>query len=491
MSSVPSYWGPVDGVDSKDYLLLMEGDTPTSAPISLIGHALTNPSADSSDALQVTRVELKNGRIRTVVRTKRAAEVRSRSYTIGFPAGALWTPAQQAAFRKGCRKTFFMKYLCPEDRRYNHVDVFPDAVMDEPVEEGDLITIDDTVTLSSTSNITVTEKLRLWQLGFELVYDAAAAYRAVAFQSVDCPGCGDATGLAMFAGGGDGTAIPLLTDTDDRFSSVTARTTGGALTEHVKAIATKGDIVVVGVADEADATATAGSLRVSSDGGASFVAISGISLPVQAVTFVGDMIVAVGGIDAGPAQVWVSADRGATWVASTSSALPATSGAFSIAADGSSTVYIGCADGTLLKGTFTGAVLNLVDISANLPTVSTTLTAVHVYAPNHVAVGSTSNYYVESFDGGATFAAVSLPGTAAVNGIAGTSLRSVVALADGLAIRDVSTDFVFQRITLENGQTVTGDFTAVAMNLDNDFNIFVAVTDDGEVVFGKPFYPNA
>src|SRR5689334_3619106 len=158
MSTVPSYWGPADGVDSKDYLLMMEGDTAISSPISLLGHALTNPSADSSNALTVTRLQLKNGKIQTVVRTKRAAEVRSRSYTLGFPAGALWSPAQQAALREGCKKTFFMKYLCPEDRRYNHADVFPDASMDEPVEAGDLITIDDATILSSTAALTVAEK---------------------------------------------------------------------------------------------------------------------------------------------------------------------------------------------------------------------------------------------------------------------------------------------------------------------------------------------
>lgn len=490
MANVPAFFGPADGIDSKDYLLMMAGSTPTAAPISLIGHALTNPSADSSNALTVTRVELRNGRIRTVVRTKRAAEVRSRSYTIGFPAGALWSPAQQAALKQGCRTTFFMKYLCPEDRRFNHAEIFPDALLDAPVEAGDLVTIDDATILSATSNMTVTDKERLWALGWEKVADIAGKFDVVAFQSVDCPGCADAPGLSLLAGGGDGTAAPTVSDTDDRFATVAARTTGATAGDNVMALATRGNIAIIGTADKRDATAASGSLRVSTDGGVTYSAVSGITLPIYDIAFVGDTIIAVGGIAAGPAKMYASSDRGTSWTTLTNAALPGSSNLKSVAYDKDTGKFYAAGAAKLLVGTITGNNIQLTDISANVSGIAG-LTEVHVFSQDFVAVGGASSFYAESINGGTTFTYPNVPGSDAVTGIAGDKHRAVVTTASAICVRDVMTDFVYVPVTLENGATVSGTYTDVQMNLDGDRNIFVAVTDAAEVVFGKPFYPNA
>ena len=56
------FFGPKEGIDTKDYLFEMEGSTPVSRPESLVGHTLTNANVNLSDALQITRVELKRGR---------------------------------------------------------------------------------------------------------------------------------------------------------------------------------------------------------------------------------------------------------------------------------------------------------------------------------------------------------------------------------------------------------------------------------------------
>lgn len=490
MANVPSFFGPAEGVDSKDYLLLMAGDTPTSSPISLIGHALTNPSADSSNALTVTRVELRNGKIKTVVRTKRAAEVRSRSYTIGFPAGALWSPAQQAALRQGCRKTFYMKYLCAEDRRYSHAEIFPDALMDAPVEAGDLITIDDATLLSATSNLTVTDKERLWALGWNKVYDGADKFDAVAFQSVDCPTCSDVPGLSMFAAGGNGTLAPTVSDTDDRFSTVAARVTGATAGDNVMALATKGNVVVIGTADKRDATAASGSLRVSTDSGVTYTAVAGITLPIYDIVFAGDSIVAVGGIAAGAAKMYVSADKGASWTTVVNTVLPAT-GLKAVSYDAATGKIYAAGAAKLISAVINGAtVTTMTDISANVAGIAG-LSEVHVFSQDFLAVGGASGFYAESIDGGATFTYPGVPGSDAVNGIAGDKHRQVVVTDTAVCIRDVMNDFVYTSVTLENGQTVTGNYTDVQMNLENDRNIFVAVTDAAEVVIGTPFYPNA
>jgi hypothetical protein len=498
MANLPPFWGPAEGVDSKDYLFMMAGDTPVSTPTSLLGHAVTSPSADSSDALTVTRVELRNGRIKTLVRTKRAAEVRSRTYTIGFPAGSLWTPAQQLAFKRNCRRTFFMKYLCSSEARFNHADIFPDGLLDEPVEEGDLITVDDENVISSTSVLTVTEKLRLWAQGYEIIYTNAdtpiVQLFSSAFTTVDCPGCDEGVGLGIIVGGGDGTAAPEGFLTDDRFGSApTGLPIGGTLTDFAYALATKGDVIVAGTADSPVAASTAGTLRVSQDGGVSFTAVSGITSPIFGIAYFGSTIIAVGGTGAGAPVMFVSFDKGTSWTQITSTILSGlTTAATAIASDvEADNFYIVGEGGMLIKGRFIGDSVMLSNITANLPGGPGALNTVNVFSKDFIAVGGAANYYAESLDGGTTWTQPAVPGSAAVVGIAGNEHRAIVATADGLHVRDLFTDFVYTTLVLENGQVVTGNYTSVNMNVEDDFNIFMATTDDAEVVFGKPFYPNA
>lgn len=488
------FFGPENGIDTKDYLLLIDGDTAVSRPEKLVGHTLTNPNIDLSDALTVTRVKLSRGRIKTITLTKRAPEERGRQYTLGFPVGALWTPAMQLALRPGCRKTFYMKYLCPEDRRYNHIDIMPDALLDPVQPEGDLITVDDESTIAYTSTLRISEQVRLWQLGFSPIYDSTAAYHDIAFATADCPTCADVPGLGMFAVGGDGVAVPEVRITDDRFESSTTSATGAAATDIATAVYSDGGLVLVGTSDVANPTAAAtGNMAVSTDGGTTFALDTVILLPVHAITRLGDTLIAVGGAAAGPAKVWFSQDEGATWTASTSAALPAADALIDVSADPETgRVYAVGESGTLLLIEVAGSSLVITDLSANLPGAPGVLWAVKVLAKDQVAVGGAAGYFAESLDGWVSGTQKSIgAGVSTIKAIAGTKYRTLAGAGTALYERSAASNYDFETVTLENGLTVTGDYTAIREGVDGDFNQFVAVTDDGEVVFGKAFYPGA
>jgi hypothetical protein len=492
------FFGPDSGIDTKDYLLMMDGTTAISRPEQLLGHTLTDANVDLSDALTVTRVRLKNGRIKTVVQTKRAPEERGRQYTVGFPSGALWTPAMELTLRTGCEKTFYMKYLCPDDRRYNHVEIMPDALLDPAVPEGDLITVDEESIITSTSTIRISEQFRLWAVGLQPIYDIGTAeLHTIEFTTADCPSCTDVVGLGMITMGGDGIAVPEAELTDDRFATQTTLTTGGGAADYAVGLWTEGAIVLAGTSDAVTpAAGTAGSIFVSGDGGLNFGAVTGVVEPIWDFARLGENILAVGGVGGAAAKVYLSNNNGATWTAITSAALPATETIVSIDVDEETgNFYMVSEAGTFLKADISGSTVTIVDISANLAGTPTAAWRVKVLAKDHVAVGGADaggSWYEETLDGGETFAEFATgAGASVIRAIAGTKFRTIVGAGTGLFIRDMLTNMEWNSVTLENGTSVTGNYTDGAEGVDGDFNQFCFCTDDGEVVFGKAFYPNA
>ncbi len=493
------FWGPQEGIDSKDYLMMMEGSTPVSRPERLVGHSMTSPNFNRSDALQMVRVKLQNGRIRTYTVTKRAPELRSVEYTIGFPSGALYTPALAAALRPNNRNTFYLKYLCASDRRFNHAYALPDATLDSPQPEGDLITIDQENAVTETSTLRTGEQVKVWALGYSLAYTDSSAdpLYAAAFKTFDCPSEDDVPGLDVLAGGGDGTAAPLALSTDDRFESVTNPTTGIGTAKVITDIYTDGDIVVVAHSDKElpSGPATAGGIVVSTDDGANFAAVSGITVPIFGVDRIGDTFVAVGGTGAGAAKVYIARGNVTTWTEVASVALPGTDALAGVAVDEyTGRIYMVGESGTLLVAQLSGSAMPISDISANLPGTPGLLTEVAVLGDDHVAVGGAAGYFAESFDGGATFQQKTVAGSTVIGAIGGTTLRTLVGAGTNLYERDILTNMDFKKVVLEDGQAVTGNYTAIATGVDEAlgrFNMFVAVTDDSEVVIGKPFYPGA
>lgn len=489
------YFGPANGIDTKDYLLMMEGSTPVARPERLPGHTLTNGNVNLSDALRITRVELSRGRIRTFTITKRAAEEQGRTYDIGFPSGAIYTPALRAAQRPGCSRTFFMKYLCPEDRRFEHVRILPNGVLSPPVPTGDLITVEDVTPITETSTLETSTQETLFILGYDPVYSVSSTnIGAIAFLTAECPGCADVPGLALIAAGGDGDGATTVVRTDDRFTNVTNPTAGGS-DHYATGIFTDGGLVVMTFADETTPAggtgAVAGSIAISNNGGQSFVAVSGISLPVYGVDRLGGTLIAVGGTGAGAGKIYYSQDEGGSWTEFTGTTTVAE--AFTaISADNEvGAAYIVGEAASLFKVTVPGTAVILADLSNNLPGSPTALSAVKVLGPNHIMVGGASGYLAESFDGGANWVQLAVAGANAVGAIGGNRFRTLVGAAGVLWERSPLNDFGWSQVATESGVAISGNIRSIAMNADGDYNLFAIVTSNGQFLMGKSFAPNS
>ena len=484
-------FGPRNGIDSKDYILYMQGNKGvTDKPVQLLGHGLSSPNVNLTEPVSFSEVVISQGRVITISRVKRAAYETGRTYTINMPS-ALWTPAMEAALKNGCVTTFYLRYTCPE-RIYNHFEVIPEGVMSPPVPAEDLITTsDDTNMISFTSELTAPKQLRGWAIGYENIYDAgSASIQAIAFRTADCVDCAEAGAMSLVAVGGDGVAAPSVWLTKDRFSTVTTPTLPGATAGDVaKAVYTKNDTILVATyTGTSFSAATQGNMYLSVDGGDSFTQLA-LTDVIADIFEAAGMIFAVGKDSSSQAVIWVSDNMGRNWSQISSAALPASTSLMSGSYD-EVTGKIYFVGGTkLLVGRIVGATLTLTDISANLPTV-TSLQRVLVIGKNELLVGGTSGYLVQSRDGGLTFEKLNV-GNGDVRGIAGNQYRLVVTAGNKIFERTVMTDNDLVQVVLEDGQAVLGNYTHLAMAPEHDFNRFAACTTAGEVVFAKPFYPNA
>lgn len=492
--ALPAKFGPPNGIDSKDYLFKMQtpGGFATDPLTPIIGHSLTSPSQNLTDNVLYEQVELVNGRIQVVSRVKRAGQETSRTYTIGLPS-AIWTPVLEATLQSGCQGSFFLVYLCPDDVIYEHWDILADSSMNPVVEAEDVVTTGtDTNIITSTTEITVAKKLRGFGLGFNPIYDAGGtvAYNDIVFKKADCVACGEGYAQGAIAVGGDGTAVPLITNTANRFADVNSLVTGGAATNVADAVYQDGDFIVVSM--HIAASPTAGLLYVSYNGGSSWSVVTAVAEVIFDIIDANGTLVLVGGDTTDGGRIFLSEDRLNTVVEITNAAIPASTALNAAAYDvETSNLYIVGDSGVLLKGRLSGSTLTLVDISANLNGSPGNLTCIALINTKELILGGASGYLSQTRDGGLTFTAVGIGTSAAISSVAGNRWRTIASAGTALFERSALTDNNFEVITLQDGAAVTGDYTRVRMAHGDDFNRWAAVTDDGEVVMGLPFYPNA
>jgi hypothetical protein len=494
MPFTPEKWGPAS--TSKDYEFFMEGSTPTSKLISLLGHALTSPSQELSDPVTVPEAKKVNGQIQVFQRTVRPSKQTSLSYTLLFPS-SLWTPALERARRQnGCETDFYALRLCT-DAEFDHAYIYPDAQLDPPVEVNDFITLEDDTIVTEQTTLRVQERLILWGLRADVVYTDPddTPFYAVGFSNPDCIGCDNDLYTDAFVAGGDGTLADVAGSTEDRFSSVDAIDLGIPVGSLATSMYVSGSVVLVGFADvAAPATAVTGGTSISVNSGANFSLDTNLTAPVWGVGFFSGQYLAIGGTGAGAPQMWTS-DNGIEWTAVSASALAGTDTLTALAIDEEEgNFYVVGEGGSLYKGSFTGGTVSVADISANLPGAPGLLRSVAVVNGDRVIVGGATGYAAESFDGGATFSTVAVSGSAVVGAVAGNQYRQIYGIGDVLYERSILTKYDLSEIELENSAAFTGDITAIvtpAASAYNSFNYFLVTTDSGQVIFVKPRYPNA
>lgn len=490
--TVPEFW--IDDVTSKDYELMMAGDTVLDTPSSLINHALVSPSPNSSDVVTRRKHKKRLGKIFEEEVVLRTAQQLSQTFTV-ITGPVVESPILRAARDEpGCEQTLFLMYLCPENDNENHCYIYDKGKTSEPVRVNDPYPIDETT-------------LAQWQMEFriirELLLKETVIFKgaieantdplyAVAFMTQDCVNCGDARNESLLATGGDGTSAMVILKSTDRLQTLTAKTATAPAGSVGTSIWTSGDIALIGFSDldktqygETTEPASGGT-QYSVDGGDTWTIDTDVSVPVMGVTSFLGQLLACGG--AGGGAAWLAeSDNGISWTQITNASFPADEAFVDIAVDEVNEVfYVVTQAGTIFKGFYQGD--NFAFASLTLPaTIPAKVFSVEVDEDNRVRVGGASGYLAESLDGGVTWSVVATAGTNNLLSHKGKRWRSL--LGNGAALQERSplpySNSNFVTRALANGQTTSGNVTGVAKTTDNedDYSYWAYVTDAGETAF--------
>jgi hypothetical protein len=497
MSGKPVSWG--QKLTSKDYELMMQGDTPISAPISLAGeHALTGLNQNLSEMV-TQRITVKiNGRMVDREIVVRPADQMSLTATLFFNNN-FETPALARArsSRRAVGTTLYAVNLCPTDPKTKHAYIFPDGIMNPPARVNDAVTINETTMAEWQTEIRFSEEVLLREIGAFKNKGTGSALYAVAYMSEECQTATSSTmysdAVAVGGAGGVGDEVLVLV-TSNRFATTTAKTSLPSPAGTVgTSVYTNGNVVLIGFSDKAKSTYGSGASSDPATGGVLFSADAlettpavdaNITPSIMAVGEFGGQYLAAGGAGLGAAYLARSTD-GVNWTQVTSGALPADEAITDFAVDAlAGKLYLVTEAGSLLLGQESGGTLVITDITASLPAGATALYTAKAFGKNHIAVGGAGNYYAETVDG-VTWTSPAVPGSAAIFDIEGTAHRSVLATGSRVYVRDVMTGFNYTAVANQNGATF-GTFSGLAMA---EYNHYLAVTATGEAASVTHFSP--
>jgi photosystem II stability/assembly factor-like uncharacterized protein len=458
----------------------------------LDGHGIGTESQETQEILTNVRRVYRRGRLRTISKVVKPMIHLSKTYPVAMNSD-LWNPIIAAAEEGECKKDFFMRYVCPVDSEFQHVKIMVNGTLDPVSAPEDLVSASgDRAVLTGQTQITAEEQRFLYNLITSKVYTAGAlAYNGITFLSSDCPSCNNDDGQDLIAVGGDAVAAPTITKTDDRFATVT-NPTAGAAADVAYTIFESGSLLFMSQGDNADpGAATTASVYRSIDGGDNWIVDPDIDDVIRDFVEVERSVLAVGHTIAGLPVLWITNDRGGTWVELTNTLLSGTDGLTAVDYDHirRKLYFVGEA-GIFWAGKLTATGITLNDISAQLPGTPGNLSDVRVLDTDNVLVVGAAGYVAETWDGAATvLAVVPFPTSDAIAAMDGNKFRAVFGAGTVVYMRDILNGNEIEAITLEEGVTLTGNVTDVTMNVFDDMERFAIVTDVSETLIGIPPYP--
>lgn len=481
-----STWG--SATTTKDWTLLIEGDTAVSTPYILENHGMSDLSSDEIDRVLHRYTKRVNGRSVTLTNVLRPAERTGLTFTMLFN-GFQWSRALQLAREnKNCPTTLYLRRNCPPNSKEEQARVLTNVIFNKPTDVNAVIDVGEEANpVTEQSEGYASEEFRLWKLGNFLVTTLDEPAYGIAAREKDCVDCGEKPFQEFVVIATNGGSFNTYV-TEDRFATVTDKTAVGnaAPSGSIPTSAYyKDDVILVGFRN---AAGTTGGTVFSANNGASATVDSNITASIHAVGRFDGQYIAAGGALGGQALVYLS-DNGITWTSTTGVALPANKAILALAVDNDNeNVYFVGEDGLAVKAYRSGT-NSLVFSTLTLPgSVSTTdMHTVAVLGSDHIAVGGNGGYFAESLDGGATWFQPIVTTTSAIKSIGGDRYRTLYGAGTSIATRDILVDMAFKNVTFE--QSVTGNIASIAY--DSDPNYFASATDAGEIVISRPFYPNA
>ena len=491
MAKAQSFWRPPSGINSKEYRLYMQHPIPLHLPYPLESHTMGGFNQNLSDALSFNTTEWHRGQIRTKSKTARVAEQTSVDITLGFPEGALWTPAlQMAQAGAGCETDFFAEYTCPADTCFEHFYVFPEATIDPPSFTSEFITRDDVEMIVQTTTLHITDmKLYLHIDGYLTSTFADSSVAVVHMAPEDCPGCSTCVNT-VFVGGRDNTValseVPTIWRSTNRGGSFTAydlnALAGVPLTYYVTDIKNVGNFVFATISDAlSPGPGTAGGVVFSHDGGVTWSLDANITSAMHTAFVYNE-------------TPYVAGDGGELWRSDTFQAFcqivhtGTTETILSSAVDEEDgVVYLGATAGDLVQ--FNGSAVTAITSHST----ATAILALEVAAYRWIQLGSINGAFEESFDAGENWCVNTVAGTTDdITAITSDPYRTMVGTdAGNIYTRDLGTKFLFSLLDYLYGATFSTAVTAISWGEDQNVAMasFLGATD-GSIITIKSCRPD-
>lgn len=516
MAKAHSFWRPPNGLNSKDYRAYMEHPDPLHLPFPLEDHLIGGLNQNLSDSLAFNTVEWKNGKVVTISKTARVAEEISRDYTLGFPSGALWSPAKLLAETGGCPTDFYAVYACPTSPCYEHFYVFPEAQLDPPTDDTDMFTRDDTNMIQESATMHITHRMFYIHVDGNEINDLSTlstpltAVEDVIFATECCETCSSCHNRIIAVGqiGATITASPVVSISNDRGRTFTTFDLGADVSAPLgidvmfaTSVVNICDYILVTLADTggkdeaSTGGAATGAVAFSHDAGATWAYTDPATHDMDEALYTSFVLNDVPYVAGAGGEIWRSENL-QEWTQvehQIAAVLATTIVASDVEPDGSQAYMVGLGgiaimwDGTAILDVSTTLQSALVAAGFGA---TDDLYAINVINRDRIQVGGAAGIFAETANTGDVWRVLGVAGTADdILTIVGDKYRIQVGSSGNVVYqRDLLTNLTFTAVDYLYGSAPTGG--VVGLSIGENVNVSVAGHRGGGLVMIRPCYPD-